>query len=286
MYNILERNLSLYKRSIDSDYWVYVDGNMVPTQNTIMTHEETGYYRLIGDVVVYANEFIERLSPDNIDSCEFWSLATKNFPLFSIAGGLQKFTTKEEVNNATLQMSAYFGALIPIFESLGNNTNPMILEIGVGHGGFHQFLTSSHDKNYYGIDVCPLYDHPRVYKCDGRNIPNTIPNPMDMVYSMNVFQHLSKRQRSSYYKQIYLILKTGGFFVFGMFVVTEKNKSWPCWGIRGENDKNYCTFFRQLTEVDSEIEVLCELQDLGFYVEKLSTKEKSENYLTFKCTKL
>ena len=106
-----------------------------------------------------------------------------------------------------------------------------------------------------------------------------------MIYSFNVFQHLSKKQRTSYYKDIYKKLKDSGSFIFGMFVRTEENKNWTCWGGADYKGRYYTNFFKQLTEVDEIGELLDELDGIGFDVQRISPYEKESHYLSFKCTK-
>jgi hypothetical protein len=161
------------------------------------------------------------------------------------------------------------------------------MEIGPGYGNILEVLVSKGwDKNYYAIDINPLFEHPKVFKCDGRNIPDTIPYPMDVVYSINVFQHLSKKQRTSYYRQIFEILENNGTFVFGMFVETPLNKDWSCWGVKNDDGRNYCSFFKQLTEIDKIEELYGELEKIGYSsCKQINPIADKTHYLTFEVTK-
>ena len=285
--SLLEKNFSLYSDKTESDYWVMVNGQRIPTNLAIITEDEKELVKNLDGVAIYENEFIEKLSPDNIDSREFWKIATDKFPLFSIAGGVQTITTIDQVNEQTLAMAALLGVLKPLDLLYQENPNLRLLEIGPGHGGLQKALKKFYgDDNYYAIDVNLLFEHPRFYQTDGKTIPDTIPYPMDIVYSVNVFQHLSKAQRTSYYKQILEVLRFGGVFIFGMFVVTEKNKNWPCWGIKGQNGKYYCNFFKQLTEIEREEVIIKELNEIGFEVIPLSEYSDTSHYLTYQCTKI
>lgn len=287
--DIIEENFNLYANKTESDYWIKNgDGSIIPTNSTLLTDEEQFDVAKFDTFVIYGKEFIDRLSPDNIDNEKFWKVATKNFPLFSIAGGIQKFTTIDEINFAANQMTLQLGSvdhLSKLFAEKGEDVR--MLEIGPGYGNILETLTTKGwDKNYYAIDINPLFEHPRVFKCNGRSIPDTIPNPMDVVYSINVFQHLSKKQRTSYYKQIFEVLKKNGTFVFGMFVETPLNKDWACWGVRDENDRKYCTFFKQLTEVDKIEELYAELEKIGYSeCKQINPFVDRTNYLTFEITK-
>jgi len=291
MNNKIKKNFELYSNKTESDFWVITqNGNKVPTLTTLITKEDEDKIVVTNvdeGYTVYKKEFVDELSPDNIDSREFWKTATDNFPLFSIVGGIQPFSTIEEVNNSTTLMARQFGCIDALNDEFRRNINLRMLEIGPGHGNIKNLLAkNSLDDNYYAIDVCLLFEHPRLYQTDGKNIPDTIPYPMDLVYSVNVFQHLSKAQRTSYYKQIFEILKDGGVFIFGMFVVTDGNKNWPCWGTRDDNGGLYCNFFKQLTKIDHIKELMSELYDIGYSeIEQINPYADKIHYLTFKVTK-
>lgn len=289
--DLIEKVFDLYSNKTESDYWIIHNGERVPTMCPIVTYddEDNGVILKLSDkIIIYTPEFINALSPDNIDSNYFWKVATNKFPLFSIGGGILNIKTINELNHISSDMAFKLGVIKPIEILLNHNRNARILEIGSGHGNFQKILEHSSfgDSNYYAIDVNPLFSHPRIFQTNGKSIPSDIPYPLDAVYSMNVFQHLSKTQRTSYYKQIYVSLKEGGIFVFGMFVITKNNRTKTLWGMRDHNDNFYCHFFRQLTIIDTEEDIKRELNNIGFSVENLSPLEEDVHYLTFKCTKI
>lgn len=279
------RNFHIYTfHKSENEYLLKLNGKEISTDTFISTPEEE--YEIKDNVLIFSTDYAKELSPDNIDCEVFWKVATQNFPLFSISGGVQTITTKEEANTVNLVSAFNLNALKPVENAFNKNPDCMLLEIGPGYGGLENILSGHYsNNNYYAIDVNPLFFHKNLCKCDGRNIPSEIPNGMDIVYSINVFQHLSKSQRTSYYKQIYIILKNGGSFVFGMFVITEKNKNNNKWGYQDENGGVYTSFFKQLTIVDREEELLSELEDIGFEVRRLSAESDTNHYLTFECIK-
>lgn len=283
----ISKILKPYLQKTDSDYWVIFNGNRVPTFSLILTEEDEKYFvQPEKGKPYYKKELIDKLSPDNIDICEFWEFVTEHFPLFSIAGGVQNISTIEQVKLLTHDMAVAFGVIKAVVDHTLQNDATKILEIGPGYGGFMDFIEENFDNlTYYAIDVNPLFIHPRLYKTNGKSITTKVPNGLDIVYSMNVFQHLSKNQRSEYYKKIHKKLKKGGAFIFGMFVETVLNKDWENWGTKDENGRNYCNFFKQFTLVDREEELFEELQTIGFEIEKISPLENKSHYLTFKCIK-
>jgi hypothetical protein len=265
-----------------------IGDKVLPTSTTILLDYDNAKRHPSLPITYYGDDMIENLSPDKIDSRDFWKASTYLFPLFSICGGEKILKTIQEANDGTFSTACGLGVIKPINDYYVHEPNFKILEIGPGYGGFHSHIKDlcGTDENYYGIDVNPLYKYERLFKTTGKTIPNKVPNNLDIVYSMNVFQHLSKTQRKGYYTRIHKKLKKGGVFVFGMFVETEKNKDWNVWGTKDFNGRNYCYFFRQLTIVDREDELLSELSEIGFEVEKLNPYEGYTHYLTFKCTKL
>ena len=275
------KDFSEYKT--DSDYWLEIDGNRILTQQAMFMFPDNCIISSNEREIICKRSVIELLSPNNIDSREFWKEAIDKFPLLSISS--MEVKTIAESEKQTLDMAATLGLTYAVGQEINDDKSKLFLEIGPGYGGFHQIYKESYgDNNYYAIDVNPLFEHPRLFQTDGKTIPDTIPYGLDIVYSMNVFQHLSKAQRTSYYRQIYMALKTGGSFFFGMFIKTKLNSEWPVWGLQDEHGRCYVNFFRQLTEIDTEEELMEELTGLAYIVEKISRHEDKSHYLTFKCT--
>jgi SAM-dependent methyltransferase len=257
----------------------------------VLERNEDGSVKIARSVNVRTVDetLIKRLSPDTIDSREFWREAHKDFSLFSICGHPVKDRKEaNEVNTAIAKRSGALDCLVDTINNIisGKRRHASMLEIGPGFGNIYELVKDEHAVIYTSIDVYPAFDHPRMYQTDGKTIPWHITS-MDIAYSCNVFQHLSKSQRSSYYKQIYNRLNEGGVFIFNMFVRSEENKKLPLWGVRDESGRYYTQFFRQLTEVDELDELTKELNEIGFEVEILTPERQriQHNVLTFKCSK-
>ena len=232
-------------------------------------------------------KIIQRFHPDNIDTNIFWEKLIKTFKFSPIiqpnVGGLLP-TTPEDINKASLSGIHIASGTAPRLLSIikDSNRTAKILEIGAGYGCIPYFLEKELGEpyqNYYGIDVNLLFEHPHLYKCDGKNIPTEIPYGMDVVYSVNVFQHLSKKQRSSYYRQIFSVLKPGGKFIFSMFIETMQNRYETCWGFKDTKGRNYTQFFGQFTEVDREEELIQELTSVGFEIGVLHNSHINHKFL-------
>lgn len=260
------------------------------TIQRLRDNAEPGTIISIPHVSLLKKEFINKLHPDNLDSREFWEEATNNFPYYSIAGGDAGCKSPEECNEVNLKMAKNIGAIPYLDRAIDSFSeyisSPSVLEIGPGYGNVCFYLQEKYPRvDYYGIDVNPLFEWPTLYQTDGSTINKEVPNNLDIVYSHNVFQHLSKSQRSSYYKEIYDKLKPGGVFLFGMFVLTDENKDWPCWGMKDYKGRYYTGFFKQYTEVDHIDELKAEVEGLGFHFLNTSWHEDKINALTFQLQK-
>ena len=281
--HIINPHAVLYKKG---DKGLYKHTPFLSEEKMKELKEKTGQIAFPSKTLIHKS-LVERLSPDNIDSRDFWKKATDVYPLFCICGGEPEEQTKESADAWNLKMAHYLGATKHLQDYI--NDSPLsyfnMLEIGPGFGNICNLVENTDIIKYHAIDVNPLFDHPRLYQTDGSTIPDEVPNELDVVYSINVFQHLSKKQRSAYYKQIHEKLKVGGIFIFSMFVCTEKNKDWTAWGVRDKDDRRYTFFFRQFTEVDFYDELKEEMDTLGFELTNVSLHEETSNALTFKCIK-
>lgn len=213
-------------------------------------------------VTIVQDDLIEKLSPNNIDSSYFWKKATEVFPLASVSFSAES-KNKSELNENSLNGNhEQAGATNELDKVFKSNPSAKMLEIGPGHGCITNYVALNHNiKNYYAIDVNPLFKFKRLYKTDGKTIPEQIPNDLDVVYSVNVFQHLSPEQRMSYYEQIKERLVPGGKFIFSMFVVTPKmeniimkfpdGKFGKLFGMKDKNGNYYTSFFGQFTRCNT-----------------------------------
>lgn len=199
-----------------------------------------------------SQEAIEMLSPDNIDSGEFWEESVKINPL-CICGD-------RRVLGKPIDSVKYFNRMF--FESLGVNNcynmmkvswkNFRVLEIGPGYGQMKDFYERNGDT-YEAIDVNPLFDG--CLKGDGSSIPD---KEYDFVVSSNVFQHLSVNQRRSYYRSIQKNLSSKGFFSFTT-AITDTSK-------RLYNGKGYMYTTGQFTELQYLTEVFEDLREVGLEI--------------------
>jgi len=222
--------------------------------------------------IIISKEVIEKFNPDNIDNSYFWKLAAKSFPVMAIGDKPEWLHTDDlRIKNfdAISNLHKPLGALSCLCSFLDRNPNARILEIGPGFGNIKKYIENHYNiENYYAMDICPHFEFERLYKCDGKNIPKEVPYPIDIVYAVNVFQHLTKEQKRSYYKQIEIILREGGEFIFQSFVATEKSlmekneNNEYYFGVIDEDGQPYVHFFNQITPVDFLEDIIKEFEDL------------------------
>jgi SAM-dependent methyltransferase len=249
-------------------------GSIVKKMLTKMAHTLIAEDLVIKQIVlndkmarsIVKKEAVERFHPNNINNKEFWVKCRNEFPLVSVCGGECK--NVKNLNAMTLKMSNDMG-LFPFLEKLINDspTTLNVLEIGFGYGNV--FFEIKDRCNYYGIDyVIPksLKKYKNFIEIEKSGIPDYLLNEkyFDVVYSVNVLQHCSQKDRFEYFKQAYDALKTGGKFIFTSYLMTEKNKDAVYWGLIDEFGRGYTHFFNQLTECDWDYEMFAKLDEIGF----------------------
>lgn len=102
----------------------------------------------------------------------------------------------------------------------------------------------------------------------------------DIIYSHNVFQHLSKKQRLGYFRDIKRVLKDDGEFTFSLFVRTENNKQY--FAYKRTNGTYLSLFYNQFIEIPTVDEILYEVRSNGL---KITLEKEVNNVCIFKVTK-
>ena len=217
-------------------------------------------------ITIVNKQAIERFHPNNIDNKAFWLRAHKSFPLLSVCGGESK--SIKQANALTLNMSKEFQLFTFLQNLIDNSTKPLkVLEIGFGFGNVFNEIK---DKcEYIGID----YRIPKLLKryknfieIDKSGIPDFLLGEkyFDVVYSVNVLQHCSQKDRFKYFEQGYSVLKAGGYFIFSCMLMNKTNENEKYWGIKDNTGRGYLHFFNQLTECDWDYELFGKLEQIGF----------------------
>ena len=211
----------------------------------------------------WKSEEIDNL-PKDFDWQEFWKDCKEYYPLHSVSGKtttIYNIITWEE-NKVPMNW---------IKNNIRKKKNPSVIEIGYGFGGAAKTFEKNGFK-YKGIDYVSSdkenADSDKFIEITTSGIPEKllVENSVDLVYSTNVFQHLTKEQRIQYYEEAYKVLKKGGLFYFDLF---SRNEDEFQKRYTEEEIKNlsYATnFFGVHTSVPYEKDVLETLEKIGYKI--------------------
>jgi hypothetical protein len=243
-----------------------------------------GDYKMKKGPTGITKEEVELLSPDNINSCSFWEYIEKNPELAkdAIAFGLTKERSIEEVNrnNFCLACSLNVLSYVMMYKDIDNLP---ILDIGAGYGMLKDFVKQNTKLNYCGVDVYPKIEGICQVGEDGSTLPpNIAASSFGLVIAVNVFQHLSVKQKRHYYEQIEKMLIP----TFGIFTVTHMVDI-PNSHVRGfkcnDDGKFYGCHYGQYVELQTFEEIKQDLMK-HFYIISVSNRGM-DNSFTFHCSK-
>lgn len=211
-------------------------------------------------------EEIEELSPDKVDSSEFWKYCDENpeFKFDTVSFGIPKDGSIQQANEQNFRVAVDSGVFSRIIMYRGYAFN--VLDIGAGFGMLKEELKRYAPFTiYHGVDV-----HPKFEGCIKVNDcilpPEIMENKFGFVFACNVFQHLSIRQRRKYYEQVADICD--GFFVLTNLVDDPVRRL----GFRcKENDKRYVVHYGQFTEVQPLVEIQKDLEQ-HFVIESIQQR--------------
>lgn len=205
------------------------------------------------------NDIIDAFNPDNININKYWAECMTHFPLLSINGN-PEVTSADKANEHSLKLAGYTKIInyVDSFFEKSKKNDLTALEIGPGYGGFYLYLAHKYGKfpiyeNYYALDVVKCVDLPikdRLFIGNGREFPNEImKNKYDLIYSSNVFQHLSLKQKEVYFKNAYDCLKRKGIFCFSDFILPAPDKKIEGNSYMDSEGNQYSQFFLQFIRI-------------------------------------
>lgn len=236
------------------------------------------YKKRIWDTPVSMDE-IEELSPDKVDSSEFWKYCDENpeFKFDAIAFGIPKDGNVCQVNVKNFNVAVESGVFSRILMYRNHAFN--VLDIGAGFGMLREELKFYvPHTTYYGVDVYPKFEG--CIKVTDCILPSEIMDKkFGFVVACNVFQHLSVRQRITYYEQIAKICD--GYFVLTNIIdvpTSKRRLGFKC----KDNDRRYMVHYGQFTL----IQTVEELQyDLEKYFNIVSVQQRlDDNHFCFHLT--
>ena len=244
------RDLNSYKQYLDS----YLD----PSKQKMITQED-----------------VDLLSPDNVNNYDFWKLAEEIFgvdPVYNTGFG-KEMADLDEANRRNLDIARLTGALNVI--DAWKHIKLPLLEIGAGYGNFKSYVMCNTIFDYTGVDVYP--------KAAG--IKRTLPNGMlpdeikarkfGIVYSSNVFQHISPKQRLGYLLDAKEMLHENGFLIFNLFLALTPPKA-PSW-----DGRHYMQNYGQWVEIP-RYQDFTRLLSTNYWV-TFETRRHTDDLFTFVC---
>jgi hypothetical protein len=231
---------------------------------------------------------IDRLSPDNVDCRDFWRVCDELFgadPVCNVAitpavGKLpHPIESDMDANRTNLRLAKSLG--ITFFLDENANSRLKTLEIGPGYGSLKHYIETHTQHLYTGVDVFP-----RIPGLVQATAQGTLPQSMieqergeySYVVSSNVFQHLSARQRSTYFRDVHVLLHDGGIFLFNLHVDTGK---FPA-HMRDAQGNAWCDHYAQYTLIPKPRPLHDELSSL---FEILYLTQRYDSLFNFVCQK-
>lgn len=224
-------------------------------------------------------EEIELLAPENIHNGHFWQVVEELFGPDCVAntnyGSLPNDI--DEGNERNLALARMCGAL-NLIDNWRHYQMP-VLEIGAGYGNFKQYLKSNTAMVYTGVDVFPKIRGVYPTQPNGLLPLHLVERTFHIIYSSNVFQHLSSKQRTQYFKDIHGMLTPNGTFIFNLLVP----KLPPEQQYLAEDGKAYLRHYGQFTEVPLYNDFIRELSSY-FYIQYETTRIY-DSLVNFVCLK-
>lgn len=225
-------------------------------------------------------EEIDLLSPDNINCRDFWLVCDNLFgtdPVCNVS--IKRYHSYREAlgityaNRHNLWLAETFNFLLYLRE-FSFNPQHVLVEIGSGYGSLKGWVEANTKFQYFGFDVVPRLPDIQSLTDQG-TFPDNIhklDDRVNYVVSSNVFQHLSEKQRLSYFDDAQKLLVPGGLFMFNGFI--DKGADYPS---RTAAGKIYCVHYGQLTPYMTEEWVRTELEKRGF---RIHMKVERWDYVT------
>lgn len=208
-------------------------------------------------------EDVELLSPDNVNCKDFWLVVEELFGSDCVSNTLFGREPDNIVeSNRRNMMMAHINGTINLLH-LYMRRPYKILEIGAGYGAFRNFVESSTIMEYTGVDVLPKIKGIEATKEDGTFTDEQKSRKYDIVYSSNVFQHFSDRQREQYISDVSNMLDEKGPKLFVMNIMLDLNVAEK---YRAEDGNVYLCHYGQFTPIPTQVRVCNMLQDRYFNI--------------------
>lgn len=235
---------------------------------------------------IITQEDIDLLSPDNVDNNAFWRVAEELFGADAVSScGFGKLTnTITAGNSRNISLARFTGMLN--FVDAWKHHELTLFEIGAGYGCLRDYCVHNTNFRYIGFDV-----YPKTYEINRTELDGTLPRKciedfrgkVGIVYSSNVFQHLSNKQRTQYFQDAEALMMQSGIFVFNVLthnfnpdnVIPENKYAW--------DNRKYLKHYGQFTEIPYYPELAVELKKRFNIL--YETFRYMDGFATFVCAK-
>jgi hypothetical protein len=221
-------------------------------------------------------EDLKLLHPDVINSEDFWKVCEDLFSTDCVANAVDNGTTVAynhmSGNRMNLRIARSVGLINWIDEF--RHYNLSLLELGPGYGSLRNYVEATTMFNYVGFDVVPKT--PDVKKCtsEGHIPPEYVSEnagKFNIVFSSNVLQHLSPKQRLKFFDDAYTLLSEEGMLMFNI----QTDVKLPI-------ERRYMTLYGQFIEIPTYEEIIGIVQE-KYLIE--STNGRNDGYIGLVCKK-
>lgn len=226
-------------------------------------------------------EDIALLSPNNIHNGDFWRVVEEVFGVDCVAATMYgKLDSDKDLGSLRNLSLARTGGMLNFVDEWRHLHCP-VLEIGAGYGNFKYYCMLNTAFKYLGVDVYPK-SHGIHAALPNGTLPPYILNEkgkFQIVYSSNVFQHLSKEQRSVYFQDIFDLMTEHGLFIFNLTVHYHDPATCSDKARMSTDGRQYMCHYGQWTEVPFYPELQQELQK--YFNIEYETRRYSDYLFTF-----
>ena len=213
-----------------------------------------------------SKEDVCSLSPDTINSRDFWAWTISSpFEKDTVSHGASKNASIKECNDQNRNYAWEVCILNYYMRWSDTGARMSVLDIGAGYGFFKEMCEARSRTYYVGVDVHPRISGIMPLDDNDTLLPDDVVSdgPYDIVLASNVFQHLTPRQRRSYYRQVMpLLTDSVGVFSVSQLVIDNMpaDIGFRC------NGRVYVCHYGQFTEVQSREDIELDLRIAGLQI--------------------
>lgn len=198
------------------------------------------------------------LHPDNVNCKDFWSVAEELFGSDCVCNAADgdPATLFDIVKGGRTNLDIARGSGNLIFIDRNRHYNARLLELGTGYGSFRNYVETTTGFEYVGFDVLPKISGVLPTTEDGFIPPEYVKDnasKFDIVFSSNVLQHLSLKQKTRFVEDAAVLLKERGLLLINVPVYY------------GQVSKRYMVMYGQFIDIEDQ-KTMGDLLGKNFYI--------------------